>query len=106
MEDNPLLKGGGTDKIKNRDELRPPTQTEWPYELPKTWEWARFAQVAAIQSNLVNPRDFPDMPHISPDNIETGTGKLLPNCTRRLTESPIQAPLDHRYIFVLLPIHS
>src|SRR5271157_3828579 len=48
-----------------------------PYSLPKNWEWATFEQVASIESNLVNPADFRARPHIAPDNIEKGTGRLL-----------------------------
>lgn len=51
---------------------------EAPYHLPSSWTWARFAEVASIQSNLVDPRDFKAAPHIAPDNIESGTGRLLP----------------------------
>lgn len=49
-----------------------------PYELPRNWCWAGFDQVATIASNLVPPRDFTDLPHVAPDNIEKGTGCLLP----------------------------
>lgn len=43
----------------------------------ETWEKSRFDEVATIKSNLVNPLDFPDLPHIAPDNIEKKTGVLL-----------------------------
>lgn len=42
-----------------------------------SWEKSRFDEVATIKSNLVNPLDFPDLPHIAPDNIEKKTGVLL-----------------------------
>ena len=45
--------------------------------LPTSWCWARFIEVAAIESNLVKPDGFPDYPHIAPDNIEGYTGRLL-----------------------------
>ena len=45
------------------------------------WQWARFAQVAVIKSNLVQPSQQSDSPHIAPDNIESGTGRLLPYTT-------------------------
>ena len=54
-----------------------------PYELPTNWRWARFDQVARIASNLVQPHAFADFPHIAPDNIEKGTGRLLPYRTVR-----------------------
>lgn len=46
-------------------------------DLPGHWRWARFTDVAAIQSNLVSPKDFTHHPHVAPDNIEKGTGRLL-----------------------------
>lgn len=45
--------------------------------LPPSWCWAEFLDVASIDSNLVDPSDFPDAPHVAPDNIEKGTGRLL-----------------------------
>jgi type I restriction enzyme, S subunit len=47
------------------------------FSLPTSWSWARFVEVAAIESNLVKPDSFPDHPHIAPDNIEGRTGRLL-----------------------------
>lgn len=41
------------------------------------WIIKRFDDVADIKSNLVNPKDFQDYPHIAPDNIEKRTGVLL-----------------------------
>ena len=37
----------------------------------------RFDEVAEIKSNLVNPADYQEFPHIAPDNIEKKTGILL-----------------------------
>ena len=34
--------------------------------------------MATIASNLVQPRAFSDSPHVAPDTIEKGTGRLLP----------------------------
>jgi len=42
-----------------------------------SWEVQSFADAANIKSNLVSPKDFPDSPHIAPDNIEKRTGALL-----------------------------
>ena len=53
------------------------------FSLPASWCWARFIQVASIDSNLVKPENFPDHPHIAPDNIEGQTGRLLPYQTIR-----------------------
>lgn len=54
-----------------------------PYDVPHSWEWACFSEVAVIRSHLVDPAEFGDSPHIAPDNIETRTGKLLPFRTVR-----------------------
>lgn len=42
-----------------------------------SWEEVCFNSVAEIQSNLVDPIKYMDLPHIAPDNIEKRTGKLL-----------------------------
>jgi type I restriction enzyme, S subunit len=52
-------------------------QTIAPVRLPSSWVWAPFGAVATIKSNLVDPRDYPDAPHIAPDNIERASGRLL-----------------------------
>lgn len=41
------------------------------------WHKVRFDEVAEIKSNLVDPTDYQDYPHIAPDNIEKKTGVLL-----------------------------
>lgn len=51
------------------------------FPLPLGWSFARFNQIAAIQSNLVDPREYTKMPHIAPDNIEGWTARLLPYST-------------------------
>ncbi len=53
------------------------------YELPDSWTWARFRDVAIIASNLVKPDDFLDFTHLAPDKIEKGNGVLLPCATVR-----------------------
>jgi type I restriction enzyme S subunit len=53
------------------------------YELPDSWAWARFCDVAIIASNLVKPNEFLDFTHLAPDNIEKGNGVLLPCRTVR-----------------------
>jgi type I restriction enzyme, S subunit len=50
---------------------------DFPYDLPATWQWVRLSEVATIDSCLVNPSNYSDWPHIAPDNIEKGTGRLL-----------------------------
>lgn len=51
------------------------------YEVPESWAWARFRDVAIITSNLVKPDDFLDFTHLAPDNIEKANGVLLPCAT-------------------------
>ena len=43
----------------------------------KTYSKRRFDEVAEIKSNLVDPADYQEYPHIAPDNIEKKTGVLL-----------------------------
>ena len=51
--------------------------------VPSAWEWAKFGDVASIDSNLVDPMCFLDLPHIAPNHIESHTGRLLPYGTVR-----------------------
>ncbi len=51
--------------------------------LPQGWEWAQFKDIATVESNLVDPADYPEYPHIAPNHIETRTGRLLPHSTIR-----------------------
>lgn len=52
-------------------------------DLPRGWRWARFDEVAVVDSNLVDPADYPDLPHIAPNHITSRTGALLPYGTVR-----------------------
>jgi type I restriction enzyme, S subunit len=70
-----LVKEG---RVKCHDFVSPIDEEETPFVLPKGWQWARFIEVAAIQSHLVNPNEHRAAPHIAPDNIESETGRLLP----------------------------
>lgn len=67
----------GAGEIRKPKKLPPIKPDEAPFELPEGWEWARFADVANIASNLVYPADYKDRPHIAPDSIEKATGRLL-----------------------------
>jgi type I restriction enzyme S subunit len=49
-----------------------------PWPLPESWRWAEWDSVARVASNLVDPADHQSLPHIAPNHIESGTGKLLP----------------------------
>jgi len=48
-----------------------------PFELPISWEWTHFGIVANISANLVDPKNYPQLPLIAPDNIQKETGRLL-----------------------------
>ena len=50
---------------------------EVPFGIPESWAWARFSEVIGIAARLVDPLKYQDFPHIAPDNIQKGTGKLL-----------------------------
>ena len=65
-------------EIRKPKTIAPPQESDYLFELPECWIWSRFSDVATIVSDRVDPTDFPQMPHISPANIEQGTGKLLP----------------------------
>ncbi len=49
-----------------------------PSHIPDGWKWVWFLSVVDIAANLVPPEGYQDLLHIAPDNIEKGTGKLLP----------------------------
>lgn len=46
---------------------------------PKGWRWARLEELCQISSKLVDPKliEFSSLPHVSAEDIESGTGKLL-----------------------------
>ncbi len=46
-------------------------------EYPSGWKIYGFKDVCTINSNLVNPADYLNYPHIAPDNIEKESGLLL-----------------------------
>ena len=50
---------------------------EKPYKLPSGWEWTKFESIANIATNSVQPDEYRDLPHVAPNNIEKGTGRLL-----------------------------
>ncbi|MZP31419.1 hypothetical protein GTO91_17120 [Heliobacterium undosum] len=41
------------------------------------WRVRPFKEIATVKSNLVDPMENKDLPHIAPDNIEKRTGRLL-----------------------------
>ncbi|MYG41131.1 MAG: restriction endonuclease subunit S [Nitrospira sp. SB0677_bin_15] len=64
-------------KLKNPKPAKALSEKDGLFPLPRGWAVARFNQVAAIQSNLVDPRRYTTLPHIAPDNIESWTARLL-----------------------------
>lgn len=78
----------------NKKQKIPPIEVnEMPYELPQGWKWARFDEIAIVESNLVSPMDFEEYPHIAPDNIERKTGRLLEY--RTIFEDGVKSPKHH-----------
>lgn len=51
---------------------------EWIGEIPAAWEILKFKYIATVKSNLVEPSQYLGYPQISPENIEKGSGRLLP----------------------------
>ena len=64
-------------KLNKPKPVKPLSAKEELFSLPRGWALARFNQVAAIQSNLVDPKRYAALPHIAPDNIESWTTRLL-----------------------------
>jgi type I restriction enzyme S subunit len=58
--------------------------------IPESWNWQLFNEVAKIESNLKSPLDFPDLPHIAPNHIESKTGRLLSYKT--IKEDKVKSP--------------
>jgi type I restriction enzyme S subunit len=56
-----------------------------PATNPKGWEYKLFGEIMFIDAPMVDPRldEYLDMPHIGPDRIEKGTGRILPALTAR-----------------------
>ncbi|MGC4895957.1 restriction endonuclease subunit S [Micromonospora sp. DT31] len=65
-----------------------------PFRVPASWRWTTFGEVAYVASNLVDPADFPAVPHIAPNHIESGSGRLLPY--RTVAEDGVTSP-KHRF---------
>ena len=82
-----LIKEG---KVKKENPLPPIMEEEMPFEIPENWEWVRFYDTVDIASNLVDPGKYQDYMHIAPDNIEKGTGVLLP--CRTVKEDAVASP--------------
>ncbi|MFF9849104.1 restriction endonuclease subunit S [Streptomyces litmocidini] len=61
-----------------------------PFPVPENWQWVSFGSIASVVSNLVDPSRFPDSIHVAPNNIEAGTGNLLP-CAK-VSEDGVESP--------------
>ncbi|MCC5849023.1 MAG: restriction endonuclease subunit S [Verrucomicrobia bacterium] len=81
---------------RKRQGKAPPhiSNKDFKYELPKTWAWRRFCDVAIISSNLVKPDKYIKYPHLAPDNIEKGNGVLL--ACRTVEEDKVRSS-NHRF---------
>jgi len=93
---------GIANKTKQSDGGNGSDETDWaesphapPFNLPASWRWARFDRIATIASNLVQPAKFASLPHVAPDNIEKGTGRLLPY--RTVKEDDVRSA-NHRFV--------
>lgn len=64
------------------------------WELPEGWVWAEFREVAEIASDLVSPSDYLHSPHIAPNHIESGSGRLLEYTT--IAADKVTSP-KHRF---------
>lgn len=81
-------------EIKKEKPLPPIANEEMPFEIPEKWVWVRFYDVVDIASNLVSPDEYQTYMHIAPDNIEKGTGVLLP--CRTVKEDSVASP-NHQF---------
>lgn len=61
---------------ENFDNIKYFRNAELP-EIPESWQWLRFDQIAEIASNLKSPLHFPNTTHIAPNHIESWTGKVF-----------------------------
>ena len=87
-----LVKEG---KSKKEKPLEPVRADEVPFVIPGPWMWCRFGDIATIETNIVPPDDFQNLPHVAPDNIEKRTGRLLHY--RTVAEDDVQSPNHHFY---------
>lgn len=70
-----LAFNGGLIGNKPRETILPESRC---WNLPTDWHWVKFEEVAAVSARLVRPESIPYLPHIAPNNIQSGTAKLLP----------------------------
>ncbi|MGO6738024.1 restriction endonuclease subunit S [Rhizobium ruizarguesonis] len=63
------------------------------WQIPRSWKWVPFFEVVDISSNLVKPDEISELPHVAPDNIQSGSAKLLPFNT--IGEDGVVSPKHH-----------
>ena len=44
--------------------------------LPSTWRWVEFSQIAKVKSDLRNPIEYQEEPHLAPNHIESWSGRI------------------------------
>lgn len=59
-------------------------------KLPDGWAYSSIGDVAAIESNLVDPKDYQNYTHIAPNHIESNTGKLFEYTT--IAQDKVKSP--------------
>ena len=60
-----------------KGELTANWRTENGMDFKRDWRIRPFKEVATVKSNLVDPMEYKNLPHIAPDNIEKRTCRLL-----------------------------
>lgn len=68
---------------------------ELSISIPKGWICLPFDAVAQVDSNLVEPLDYLELPLIAPDNIESLTGRLL---SKPLVSDIMPKSAKHKFI--------
>jgi type I restriction enzyme S subunit len=73
--------GNGEADLDFADSKKPKVQFELDhfekYDIPESWEWKSFWQIAQIKSNLVEPNNYPNLIFVAPDNIQRESSKLI-----------------------------
>jgi type I restriction enzyme, S subunit len=80
--------------IEKEKPLHTVKDDEKPSELPDGWIWTKFESIANIATNSVQPDKYRDYPHVAPNNIEKGTGRLLDYHT--VAEDDVRS-INHRF---------
>ena len=88
-------KFGKENKLDKSEKFPALDSDQEAFYIPTNWNWCRFSEITTIQSNLVSPANYPDLPHVAPNNIEKGTGKLLEYTT--VTEDGVTSPKHYFY---------